>query len=108
MHPPLDRPHPDCQEAIDELRNCQKNRSTFKVWACNDFKLRLDQCFKEEKHRILLDMNKDFAERRLEEDEEAAKSTGKNMSFQEYLKKDKEYQKEMESIKRSGSSWFGL
>jgi hypothetical protein len=31
MHPPLDRPHPDCQMAIDALRNCQKTRPTFKV-----------------------------------------------------------------------------
>ncbi|CAJ1914608.1 unnamed protein product [Cylindrotheca closterium] len=107
MHPPLDRPHPDCQEAIDELRNCQKTRSRIKVWACNELKHRLDDCFKEEKQKILLDMNKGFAERRLLEDEQAAKSTGKNMTFQEYLKKDKEYQKEIESIKKSGSSWFG-
>lgn len=107
MHPPLDRPHPDCQEAIVELRKCQKTRSAFKVWACNELKHRLDDCFKEEKQRILLDMNKDFIERRREEDAEAAISTGRNISFQEYLKKDKEYQKEMESIKKNGSSWFG-
>lgn len=108
MHPPLDRPHPDCQEAIDELRSCQKTRSSFKVWACNDLKLRLDDCFKAEKESILRDLNKDFAERRLAEDEQAAKSTGKNISFQEYLKKDKEYQKEIAVLKKSGSSWFGL
>lgn len=107
MHPPLDRPHPDCQEAIDELRNCQSTRSRFKVWACNDFKSRLDACFREEKNRILLEMNKDFEKRRLEEDEQAAISTGKNMTFQEYLKSDKVFQKEMEEInKKKSQSWF--
>ena len=46
-------------------------------------------------------MNKDFEKRRLEEDEQAAISTGKNMTFQEYLKSDKVFQKEMEEINSS-------
>jgi hypothetical protein len=69
----------------------------------------MDQCFREEKRRMLADMNKDFQERRLKEDEQAAKSTGKNMSFNEYLKNDKEYQQEIERIQNKNSTgWFGL
>eukprot|EP00980_Cylindrotheca_fusiformis_P015294 scaffold4258_cov155-Cylindrotheca_fusiformis.AAC.3 len=106
MHPPLDRPHPDCQEVVDDLRNCHATNSKLKFWACNDAKSRLDQCFKEEKQRILLEMNKGFEERRLEEDALAAVSTGKNMSFEEYLKTDKEYQQDMEKVKNKG--WFSF
>ena len=105
MHPPLDRPHPDCQDSIDELRNCHETNSKFKFWACNEIKARLDACFKEEKNRMLLEMNKDFEKRRLEEDEQAAISTGKNMTFQEYLKTDTAYQKEIEKINKK-SAWF--
>lgn len=107
MHPPLDRPHPDCQEAVDDLRYCHATNSKFKFWACNDIKSRLDQCFREEKDRILAEMNKDFEQRRLEEDEQAAISTGKNVTFQEYLKGDKEYQKDIETIKTK-KGWFGF
>ncbi len=32
MHPPLDRPHPDCQEAIDSLRHCHATNSKLKFW----------------------------------------------------------------------------
>jgi COX assembly protein 2 len=107
MHPPLNRPHPDCQEAIDEITDCHATNSKLKFWACNDIKSRLDQCFREEKDRMLVLMNKDFEERRLEEDEQAAISTGKNMSFQAFLKSDKEYQKDIATIKIK-KGWFGL
>ena len=109
MHPPLDRPHPDCQAAIEDLRHCQETRPTFKVWACNELKFRLDQCFKEEKERMLQEMNKDIVSRRAEEEAQAALSTGKNMTFQQFLAKDKAYQKEMADIekRKASTSWFG-
>ena len=101
MHPPLDRPHPDCQMAIASLRNCQKTRPIWKAWACNDLKFQLDHCFRKEKERMLVELNKDLGARRAEEEAQAAISTGTNMTFEEYLKKDKKYQKEMENIAKA-------
>jgi len=69
----------------------------------------MDQCFKEEKERMLKELNKDIVERRAEEEAQAAVSTGTNMTFAEYLKKDKTYQKEMANIQKGekAGSWFG-
>lgn len=94
---------------IEALRHCQKTRPTFKVWACNEIKFNLDRCFKEEKERMLKDLNKDIVSRRAEEEAQAALSTGTNMTFEQYLAKDKQYQKEMENIQKgkTTSSWFG-
>jgi COX assembly protein 2 len=108
MHPPLDRPHPDCQEAVDKLRHCHDTNSKFKFWACNELKFRLDKCFAAEKDRMLKELNKDIVERRREEEAQAAISTGKNMTFQQYLATDKEYQKDIEKIQNNKqSTWFG-
>ena len=108
MHPPLDRPHPECQEQIEALRHCQTTRPAWKVWACNELKFRLDTCFRKEKEAVLKELNKDIVEKRREEDEQSALSTGRNMSFQEFLKRDAEYQKEMEEVKegKKSASWF--
>mmetsp|Transcript_23326 Transcript_23326/g.65065 ORF Transcript_23326/g.65065 Transcript_23326/m.65065 type:complete len:110 (-) Transcript_23326:350-679(-) len=109
MHPPLDRPHPDCQAAIRKLRDCHDTKPRLKFWACNELKFELDMCFKEEKHRHLLEVNKGFETRRLEEDQESAKSTGRNVSFEEFLQKDASYQKELRNLqdKKQSASWFG-
>lgn len=57
---------------------------------------------------MLAEMNKDLDERRREEEAQAAISTGKNITFREYLAKDKDYQKDIENIRKSKqSSWFG-
>ncbi len=58
---------------------------------------------------MLKDLNKDIVSRRAEEEAQAAMSTGTNMTFEQYLSKDKQYQKEMENIQknRSTTSWFG-
>eukprot|EP00934_Nitzschia_sp_Nitz4_P000906 Nitzschia sp. Nitz4//scaffold3_size479765//237290//237613//NITZ4_000100-RA/size479765-processed-gene-1.511-mRNA-1//-1//CDS//3329550758//906//frame0 len=106
MHPPLDRPHPDCQAQIDELRNCQDTRPFFKVWACNKAKHFLDVCFKQEKERMLKEMNKDIDSRRAEEEALAAISTGQNMTFEQFLAKDKAFQKEITDIKNGKTPWF--
>lgn len=52
-------------------------------------------------------MNKDIDKRRAEEEAQAAMSTGKNMTFAQYLAKDKQYQQEMDSIaEKKTNSWF--
>ena len=52
MHPPLDRPHPDCQALIVALNDCHDNNVYAKFWgACNDPKASMDRCFREEKER---------------------------------------------------------
>lgn len=107
MHPPLDRPHPNCQKQIEALRHCQETRPALKVWACNQLKFAMDHCFKEEKEEMLKEMNKDIVARRAEEEAQAAISTGTNMTFEQYLAKDKKYQREMENIaSKNATSWF--
>ena len=108
MHPPLDRPHPDCQTEVDDLHLCHNTNSKFRFWACNDIKASLDRCFRAEKERMLKEMNKGIEERRAEEEAQAAISTGKNVTFQQYLKTDKAYQQELDRIaKGENKSWFG-
>ena len=52
MHPPLHRPHPDCQEVIHELLNCHDENPYAKFFGvCNDQKRALDQCFRREKNK---------------------------------------------------------
>lgn len=56
---------------------------------------------------MLKEMNKDIVARRAEEEAQAAISTGTNMTFEQYLAKDKKYQKEMENIaSKNATSWF--
>ena len=95
MHPPLDRPHPDCQEQIEALRHCHDTRSIFKIWACNDIKVQLDMCFRREKAELLKAINKDMHERRKEEDDAYADALGHKMSFEQYLQQDKHDQAEL-------------
>lgn len=95
MHPPLDRPHPDCQEHIEALRHCHDTRSIFKIWACNEIKVLLDTCFRREKADFLKEINKDMDEKRREEDEAFADAMGHKMTFEQYLSQDKEYQAEL-------------
>jgi len=50
MHPPLSRPHPNCQEVIVALRLCHEENKIFKFFGvCNAQKTALDACFKQEK-----------------------------------------------------------
>ena len=50
MHPPLDRPHPECQEAIKALTSCHDTHPYSKfVGVCNQYKAALDICLKAEK-----------------------------------------------------------
>ena len=93
MHPPLDRPHPDCQGVIDALKKCHNENSKVFFWRCNKAKYALDNCFKLEKQRMLKEMTKDFEQSRSKEDSLLKEALGQSMSFQEYLEKDKNYAK---------------
>ena len=95
MHPPLDRPHPDCQTEINNLHHCHATTSKLKFWGCNEVKFTLDKCLKEEKLRLLEDMNKDAEAKRAAEDDVIQKALGKDLSFEEYLKKDKDLNEAM-------------
>ena len=58
----------------------------------------------EERAKAALKMQE---EKRREEEAQAALSTGKNMTFQEFLAKDKAYQKDIEKIQKDKkTSWF--
>ena len=106
MHPPLDRPHPDCQKEIDELRECHDTSSKFKFWACNEIKTRLDVCFKEEKRRSLEILNRDMDATKATEQAQAAIAMNQTQTFAEYLQNDKQYQKDLEKEKQKQDSWW--
>ena len=50
MHPPLFRPHPDCQDIIRRLVECHEANKFMKFFgSCNEVKSELDECFAREK-----------------------------------------------------------
>mmetsp|Transcript_28047 Transcript_28047/g.60251 ORF Transcript_28047/g.60251 Transcript_28047/m.60251 type:complete len:120 (+) Transcript_28047:230-589(+) len=102
MHPPLDRPHPDCQTAINDLQNCHATTSKLKFWGCNEVKFALDRCLKEEKLKLLEVINKDVATRRALEGDVYQKAMGKEVSFEDYLKQDKDFNNAMEERRNKG------
>ena len=91
MHPPLDRPHPECQQQIEALQTCHATSSKLKFWACNEVKFALDRCLKQEKQNLLNELNKDVEQKRQMEEDAYQKALGKDISFEEYLKQDKDY-----------------
>jgi COX assembly mitochondrial protein 2 len=108
MHPPLDRPHPDCGEIIKELKVCHMTNTVTKyMGACNDIKFAMDQCLKAEKKRLLVNSNMELPQYYQVEQENLIKEAfGKKMTFQEYLQQDKEYlvatkQKEQQTSTKS-------
>ena len=101
MHPPLDRPHPMCQDQIEKLRTCHATQSKLKFWACNELKFALDKCFKMEKQELLQQINSDYDEKRKQEDDALRDAIGHEQSFEDFLKTDKIYLKEMEAAKKS-------
>jgi len=108
MHPPLDRPHPRCQEQINSLRECHAAGNKLKFWACNEVKSNLDKCFKEEKDEMLRRMNADLDEKKKEEQAQAALAFGRKETFQEYLAKDLTYEREVERERNKQKSWFSM
>mmetsp|Transcript_3745 Transcript_3745/g.9810 ORF Transcript_3745/g.9810 Transcript_3745/m.9810 type:complete len:111 (-) Transcript_3745:296-628(-) len=106
MHPPLDRPHPRCQKEINVLRECHATANSFKFWACNELKFKLDKCFKEEKEDMLSKMNADLDEKKKEEQAQAALAFGRKETFQEFLAKDRTYERELQRERNKQNSWF--
>ena len=93
MHPPLDRPHPDCQDVIESLRACHANHAFKKyLGACNTIKAALDECLRLEKKRLLDEINQDLPQRKLRQEEIIKEAFGKTMTFSEYLNQDADYQ----------------
>jgi len=100
MHPPLDRPHPDCQSEINDLQHCHATKSKLKFWGCNQVKFALDKCLKEEKLRLQDEMNKDYEAKRAAEEDVYQMALGKDVSFEEYLKRDKDWNNAMEERRK--------
>jgi len=99
MHPPLDRPHPMCQEEINSFKECHATNSKLKFWACNEIKFAMDKCLKKEKLVLLEKMNADFDEKRKREDDAFQEAMGHTQSFEEFLKNDKVYLEELRRAK---------
>lgn len=103
MHPPLDRPHPDCQEQVLALKACHLEGYKKFYGACNAHKRALDQCFKQEKERLLTLMNQNFSHERQEHETLIQQGFGKTETFAQYLAKDKEYQQAKNNNKTSNN-----
>ncbi|KAL3800034.1 hypothetical protein ACHAW5_003682 [Stephanodiscus triporus] len=100
MHPPLDRPHPDCQSEINDLHLCHATTSKLKFWGCNEVKYALDRCLREEKLRLLEVLNRDAGEKRAAEEDVYRMALGKDISFEDYLNTDKDFNKAMAEKKK--------
>lgn len=93
MHPPLDRPHPDCEHVVLALKTCHLDWWKKFTGGCNDIKRALDHCFKLEKERILRDLTQDLPQERKQDEDMIKRAFGKRETFQEFLARDKDYQK---------------
>jgi len=92
MHPPLDRPHPECEDVIAAYKKCHRTHSKFLFWKCDEAKRELDRCFKKEKENRVNEMMKESEELRKEEE----KFMGQSMSLDEYIKLEQEKWKQKE------------
>ena len=102
MHPPLDRPHPDCQVEIGKLHECHRLPAyqRYFMGACNDLKVQLDQCLKREKQRHLeMLMNQEMVQAKHDEETMIQKAFGKRETFAEYLQRDADYQEALRQKK---------
>ena len=100
MHPPLHRPHPDCQNAIEALEKCQQTRHWLNFFKCNEVKAQLDRCFRKEKEDMLKRENVHWAEKQ----EKIMREMGM-VSWEEHWRKEKEAkQNQATSANSKGSS----
>jgi len=104
MHPPLNRPHPDCNDVIQDLKICHESFLNKISGQCNTYKFRLDACLKEEKKRLLAEMNKDLPQHISHQEEIIKQAFGKQQTFSEYLAQDAEYQRVSKQQKQARSS----
>ena len=103
MHPPLDRPHPDCEDVIQSLRACHDDAWQKYTGGCNDIKVALDVCFKAEKERLLKEMNQQLPAMRKKQEAIIKEAFGKRQTFSEYLQQDAEYQAELKKAQQKNS-----
>ena len=76
MHPPLHRPHPECEDAVKRLLECHTDNPVAKFFgACNDAKRDLDRCFKAEKEKKRAENARVARERRAKFEELRASSS---------------------------------
>ena len=99
MHPPLNRPHPMCQEAIEALKVCHETTSKIKFWGCNEIKFAMDRCLRDEKLVLVAKLNENLDEKRKREDDAFQEAMGHTQSFEEFLKTDKTYLAEMRKVR---------
>lgn len=104
MHPPLDRPHPKCEDVVKQLKACHNEGWKKFIGGCNDIKFSLDKCFKEEKHELLTKLNADVPENRAMQEDLIKDAFGRKISFSEYLSKDKDYQEALKQKKEGNGS----
>lgn len=100
MHPPLDRPHPDCEDVIAALKACHLDTWKKYTGGCNAIKRALDNCFKLEKERLLADLTKDLPAERKHAEDVVKTAFGKEETFAEFLARDKDYQKALRDKKQ--------
>lgn len=92
MHPPLDRPHPDCEDEVQQLKHCHATSGWAKyAGVCNPYKTAVDQCFRMEKARLMKEMAKELPGRKVRQEAIVQRAFGKQESFSEFLQKDPEY-----------------
>ena len=103
MHPPLDRPHPDCEDVVAALKECHLDTWKKFTGGCNAIKRSLDNCFKREKERMFKELTKNLPEERKQEEDVIKKAFGKKETFQEFLARDKDYQKALQDKKEKMS-----
>jgi COX assembly protein 2 len=103
MHPPLDRPHPDCEDVIAALKACHQDTWKKYTGGCNSIKFAMDQCFKQEKARLLKDLTKDLPSERRYAEEIVKDAFGRKETFQDFLARDEDYQKAMKDKKKERS-----
>ena len=101
MHPPLDRPHPDCEDVIAALKVCHLDTWKKYTGGCNVIKRALDNCFKVEKERILRNLVKDLPAERQQAEDVVKEAFGKRETFQEFLARDADYQNALRKKKES-------
>lgn len=63
MHPPLNKPHPLCEQVVKNIKLCHAENPYAKFWgACNDTKAAMDACFRKEKEMRRDEAGRAFSE----------------------------------------------
>ena len=84
--------------------DCHATTSKLKFWGCNQVKFALDKCLKVEKERLLVKMNKDIEARSTAEEDVYQQALGTDISFEDYLKQDKDSSNPREERRKGEAS----